>query len=494
MHRPRLGGARWLGRIAGVLLAAVLVGVSASAALLVVAQSRWADDRLADVVRRELARRGLVARFRLRVEPPFGLVLEDVQIVGSGDPAPRLDARRVVVRPRVRSLLLGRLEAQSIELRGPRLRMTLAGAGPPRGLAPEAIGAIGARWPVRHVVVDDGEADVEWGRVHLWARGIDLNAEAPQSGGAVRAGVRAGGVEAAFADGVHADALCALELRARVARREIAVDALEARAVADGAKAPAGAAPASCGGPEDDPRRIHVRVSGATASFDQGLRFTGARGRAEVRAPLGVLARLGAAGAVSGTGRVELDVHAGPGLARTRARGRIELFDVRAGRIAVARKVVAPLALDGGVVRSSRAEVETAAGHVELSGFELRPSVAGWPLRVDVQSGPLRFSEVLRAIGVSRHPHVEWTIDAVRVRGLAGTLAPLRVSGELVAATRDFAVFDAACDVERCRRIWGARSATIAARTTWTASSLELTAVRAELPAGAADVGRVVIG
>jgi translocation and assembly module TamB len=157
------------------------------------------------------------------------------------------------------------------------------------------------------------------------------------------------------------------------------------------------------------------------------------------------------------------------------------------------RALHAHVDLAGDVVRVPLASIETRGGPVTVRDLVVEPMADRIPVRGRVDARSLRFEDVLRAIGVSAHPHVTWSLREVGW-DVSGTLSPLSLSGPMDLRTGPFTVFDGACDVESCERIWGFRAATAKARATVTKEGLEIRHLRATVPGGRAEVARALIG
>src|SRR5438128_508010 len=85
----------------------------------------WAARETAAVLEREL---GLLARYRVEVQAwPLSIGLSDVKVEGADGLGPALVAARIAVRPRLFSLMSGRLDAGHIEIDGPRARLVVQG-------------------------------------------------------------------------------------------------------------------------------------------------------------------------------------------------------------------------------------------------------------------------------------------------------------------------------------------------------------------------------
>src|SRR5262249_39082668 len=80
----------------------------------------WAARETARVLEREI---GIVARCRVEVQAwPLRVGLSDLVVPSLDDGPPALEVGRVSVRPRIFSLLAGRLDAGNIEVDSPRAR------------------------------------------------------------------------------------------------------------------------------------------------------------------------------------------------------------------------------------------------------------------------------------------------------------------------------------------------------------------------------------
>jgi translocation and assembly module TamB len=396
----------------------------------------WARARIARALEASLAHAGVNARFDVRVDDSLRVILEQVHAETSGDPRVVVDAPRVVLRPRLASLLRGSLEASSMDIERPQLRVAARGGG-------------GARSPLR---LPD-----TWPLRELTVRGahIDLVSATLQS---------------AF-DGV--------DVSARFETGAIVVEDLRVRRV-DGASLEA----------EVDDARIARPRSGGPLYATGHLR---ARGAADV------VRRLAGLTQIEGRWDLDADARVVEDSPLPELHGTLALTDLRAGKVRIATSVSAWIDLQDGVLRAPSVSVQTIAGPLRFSQLELRPLLAGSPLSLRVEEGALRFDDLLRALGVSEHPHVAWDLQSVRtVRtpsgDLRGTLAPLQLGADIEVRTGSFAVFDAACDIDRCNRIWGFARAVIRARATVTADAFELWDARATLTGGEARAGHVYVG
>ena len=484
--RTARGAVRTLARVASVLLGAVAFAVVALWAL---ARTHWVSDRLAQELERALSREGIVASFRIRLESPWRFELDDVRVESQDAGPPTLEVPRVVVRPRLVALLMGRLEASSILVDAPTLRISGEGGTAGDNSWRRVRELVTGSWPFRRLTLRDGRMEGTWQSMRVVIGGIDVEARAGGVGGRWRLRVGQGRSEQLGQAGGHHDALCALDATGRVGERTVSVDRVQARGVMD-----AGPGFVACIPTEGDTNQVTLTATDASIDLDSEKSATAARGHVIARAPLAPLERTGRARGIRGWARVDVDVRFAAGWRLPEVRGTAEAHDIRAGEFAVARVIEASGSLEQELLRIPEASVETTAGRLRLSDVELRPLADGSPIRGRVEGGPLRFEEFLRAMQVARRPHVMWAIDELRWGEIVGTLSPFVLSGDFGARTGRFTVFDGPCDVKRCQRVWGFARSQIDARATLTADAFELDDVRATLSGGDARAARVVIG
>jgi translocation and assembly module TamB len=486
LGRRTVAVARFGVRLMGALLAAILVTV---ASLWLLAGTPSGRELLAYQLERMLARDGIRATFRARWDLPLRLVLEDVRVPSLDGGPPTFEAPRVVVVPR---LAWGRLEAWSIDYEAPILRVVHSSSehAPAQDAWTRARQVLTGRWRVRALVVRDGRVEIAWGRVHVAAGGIHVEAHAREdSGGVLHIAIADGRVQDPVGEGgPHEDAFCALSAEGSAGAHGFQVDHLEARAVPNIENAGTDCAlfEARAG--------VVVQADHAFVALDPAGNFSMARGHVRVRVPLSVLERAARLTRVRGWASVDGDVQFVAGDRLPRARGTAEAHEVSFDEFRVARTIDARFTLDGEVLRIPSAAVDTTSGKMRVTEIELRPLAPGVPARGRVFGGGLRFEEFLRAIKVARHPHVRWSIETLRWDGVEGTLSPLSLSGDLAAHTGGFAVSDAACDIERCERIWSFARSTIAARASLTSQGFAMDDVRATLTGGDVQAAHVLIG
>ena len=486
--RGTVAVARRVTRVVGALLALVVISV---ASLWILAATPWGRRLLAEQVERILAREGVRATLRARWQIPLRLVLEDVRVESpEGGGPPTFEAPRVVVQLEPR--LCGPIEVSSIDCESPTLRVVHSPSeqAPATDAWKRARERLTGRWRVRNFGVRDGRADVAWGPVHAAVRGIYVDAHARRdAGGELQIRVAEGEIEEPGRDGaVHDDALCALAVSGTLEPGGVFIEHLEARATAD-----AGHRPPPCAA-SDPSSTLLVSVSRAAVDVDAEGYFSMAGGHVAVRAPLSLLTRTGALAHLEGWANIDAEVHFTARARLPEVRGTVQAHDVRVGEFRVARMVDARVTLENEVLRVPLADVETTSGKLRVADVELRPLAGGVPIRGRVEGRDLRFEEFLRAIRVARHPHVSWEIETLRWDSIEGTISPFSISGNLAARTATFAVFDGACDVEACERVWSFANSAIAARAALSSDAFAMDDVQATLSGGDAQAAHVLIG
>jgi translocation and assembly module TamB len=483
-------GSAWAKVVCAVLGLVAVTAMAAVAALETAKVRGWAEA----LVQRALAERGVDASFRLALGiAPLRAELHDVRFSwaqGTGS------ARRVIVTPRVLTLLSRRIAIDAIELDEPALSASID---------PEAVGATGAPGRlvaarVRAVVVRDGSIDARVGTIAGSARGIDMQARVARDahGVAYDATVRVRGARVdhfdARGDAAWGDVLCDLRARGRVASDAIEIASLRAAGVAN-ADSAAGSAYA-CAAAPDDPRRVALEVDDARAWTD-GAGRVGAHGHARARAPLGLIERFSQVAPLAGWATIDADAYLAPGARMPEAHGTVEVHELTVGRFAIARTLNADLdvAVAREVVRVRHASAEAFGGVVSIDGAEVRPFVPRAPLRVkSIEGDGVTMRALLADLGVTRHPHVDWEFVRLRALDFGGTLSPLALGASLSARTGAFTVYDAACDLRPCARIIGTGPADIDGRLAIDARAFRMLLANVSFDGGQAHDARVSLG
>lgn len=467
-RRRRLG--TWLARALCGLLA--LVGLVPFVLALLVrmpsVRARATNEALA-----LLRANGVEASFDLEVSiVPLSVALRDVRVESVDGGPPAAVVPRAVARPRIFGLLAGKVVIDQIELESPDLRVVLEGKRlvnlgldlPETDDTPKKKG----RLPFSVIAATNADLDVtvEGQRVVASSVDVDVVEDDDGAGGsAFEVALRAGKVEGTILRPLAEDAapgavrptdedvLCRLDARARVSEARVIVRRLAARAAVD-FDAAAGTRP-PCDLPPTDPRLVELDVGHLAVTLPGEGRALTAEGRVRARAPLRVLERLPGAPDVDGWALVDVDLVLPADAVLPELKGRVEAHDLRVTKFNFAEEIVSDVVVRQNVVTSSKTTVRIARGLATLTDVEVKPLAKGIPLRATVDVERADFTELMKELGVSDHPHVEWFIDKVRVPKFAGTLDPLVLDGDLTAQTRDFAIYDAATDDPARTKVFG---------------------------------------
>jgi translocation and assembly module TamB len=237
----------------------------------------WAARETSALVERELGTR---AEYRVEVKPwPLTLALEDVVVDGDDGKGPFLLVERASVRPRIFSLLAGKLDVGEIEVTGAKARVvvrngelvSLRPKTPPSD--PNAKGP--DRLPFSALSVTDANVDLDVDGDLVAVREVDLDVGVGEDG-AIELAARAGhgtitrkheDPRHPGEDFVDEDRLCKLEARARVepGAKTVLVRRVAVEGAVDFDPAP-GTRP-SCDLAEDDWHRLEVRLGAVRADL-----------------------------------------------------------------------------------------------------------------------------------------------------------------------------------------------------------------------------------
>lgn len=486
--RPRAGRRRRdLGR-AFALALSVIFAVIGAVPLTFGALARtervrlWAASETARLLHDEL---GVTASYRLRVEPwPLHLALEDVEVPSNDGGTPFLAAERVDVRPRIFSLLGGRLDAGEIEIVAPRVRAVVRGGvltNVDYRLPKTEQKTSKTEAPALALGLTDGYVDLTVDDLRVVTREVDLDLgveprdDDSALGASIDVALRVGSGSLArvravpgrpFEQAIDEDRLCRLDLRARLAGDELVVRrfALEAAVDLDPAL---GTAPA-CVLPRDDWRRLEVelgglRVKGALAfATGASAKLPTVRGRAHLALPLPVAHRFLSLPHVTGQLRFDGTVaHDGKALLPD-VEGALRLVEPGIDGKLFSSTIDAELRVDAESVTLADALARWANGEVRIPHAEVRPLEPGVP----IETGPIDVKGVdlpglLRDLGVHPRTHVGWTLSAAHFEGFTGTLSPLSLESPLDVATRDFAIYTKPTYHPQKKRMMGVREGTV---------------------------------
>src|SRR5260221_1740717 len=433
----------------------------------------WAARETAAAVEREL---GLVARYRVEVQAwPLSIGLSEVRVEGSDGLGPALIAQRIAVRPRLFSLMSGRLDAGHIEIDGPRARLVVRDGElsnvryrlPKTEDRPRV-----RRAPFISVAITDAALDIDVDGVAVRGRDIDLDVSAedgPTFDIALRAGqqsiVRERDVLSVdpVPEGTRAvdeDVLCQLDARLRLTRDSLLVRRLAIVAVAD--LDPERGTAASCDTPAGDPRRIEVTLGHVQATLAKDAKVE-VEGNAHLRVPLALTNRYIPFPPLKGYVSVDVDGRYGRASVLPTLRGKVTGHGLELDRYRLISELSADVAIEDDVIRAEQVTIGFAEGTIAARNLVVEPFKKGVPIRIgSTDSANVRFAPMMRDLDVTEHAHVNWTYKTTRVGTMEGTLVPLKLDAEFNGTTGDFEVFDRAIDDPARKHMIGVKDARVA--------------------------------
>lgn len=409
----------------------------------------WAAVRTTELLTTEL---GLEARYDLDLRPwPLELSMENVEIAASDGGGPALRAKSVVARPRIFSLLAGKLDLGDVEIEEPELRIVVRDGKlmNVRYRLPESDGESSeAEAPLSAVSLTNARVDLVIDDIHVRSREIDVDLAI--DGEDVEVSARAGDteVDARIPDPAHPgeerideDRLCSLELRARVGKTKLAVRRLEIEGAADLDPAP-GTRP-GCDLGDGDWRRVSLAVSNAEAAL-RDRKLEQVDGRIRVRAPVPLVHRLVDLDPV--TGWVEIDLESASfetGQRLPEVSGWLRAADLGIDSKVVARSIDAEVSTKGETLYVNRAKVRWGGGDATIAAVAIRPFAKGAPMEAEgIVVDGVTLPDLLNDINVHPNAHVAWSIAHSEVKRFAGTLDPPNLAGPMVNDTKAFAIYD----------------------------------------------------
>ncbi|MFO0570349.1 MAG: translocation/assembly module TamB domain-containing protein [Polyangiaceae bacterium] len=485
------------GRLLARLLCAVfaLIGV-VPLALAVGLRSKpvldWAARETSRVLQTEL---GVTATYRVEMQLlPLRIALHDVVVPASDGGAPFLVAESASVRPRVFSLLAGRLDVGDVEIVRPRTRVVLR-EGKLVNLAyrlpaKKAPSQKSDRVPFGSLGITEAELDLDIDGIRARTGPIDLDVFA-EKGPSFEIGLRAAesslvrprsvtlpssapspsrrgeldaGEQREFTyTAWDEDAICQLDVRLRVDGDKVLVRRMALLGVAD--QDPAENTLPKCNvDDESNPARLALRLSQLRIE-PRPDEVPLVDGHVVVRAPAGLTNRFVKMGPLMGWVAFAGDVHYDGRTKLPEVRGRLRGADIQLDVYRLAQKLDATLALSGDRIEVSRFETHFAEGVVTVSDARIEPLEKGAPITAArVDGNGVSFSAMMRDLGVTPNTIVAWGLDKTRVTKLKGTLSPLKIDADLSAETRNFEVFNRAYHDPARKHMIGVHAAAIRGR------------------------------
>jgi translocation and assembly module TamB len=452
----------WLARLVCALFAVVgIVPLAFGGLVRMERVQSWAARETSELLEKEL---GVVAHYDLEVSPwPLEIVLENVVVPANDGGGPFLRARGVMARPRLFSLLAGKLDFGEVEIEEPELRAVVR-EGALQNLdyrLPESTESEAEQtFPISALSLTNAAVDVtiDDARVRSSAIDIDLAVGRMPSdrppllpGGLFELSLRAGATELDTLlpspddprrDQLNEDALCGVELRVQI------TDAvLVRRMLIDGAVDfdPAPGSRPSCKVGKDDWRQVQLELESVELRLDpEKKKLESADGRAKVRLPTALAHRAVAMPPVSGWVELEIDeAHYDSSLTIPEIRGKLRGGSLGVDSKIVAHHLAARVETERDVVHLDGVEVAWAGGGGLIDSVEVRPLEDGAPLSaLGIELDGLTIEDMLDDLAAHPRAHVHWAIDRAHLDTFGGTLDPLHLEGHLITETSNLEVYD----------------------------------------------------
>lgn len=508
-RKQRRDPGRALARVLCVLFA--LVGL-VPLMLAAVVKTPWARAIATRETQKIVRTLGIDASYELSLELwPLAVTLENIRVEASDGGTPFLTARRASARPKIFALLAGKLAIEQIELDRPEARVVLKG-GELANLKLELPKSDKSE-PMRRLpfsVVSTSEAfiDLTIDDNRVVAREVDVDVtsdEAFEDGIAVEVAIRALEAHstmvrdvAATADkparrAVDEDVLCNLDGRARIEPKRILVRRLSAFGAADlddGSGTGLG-----CDATSKDKGFVEIVLGHLAVDLPKAAgELPNVDGHAKVRLPIGALNRIPGTPYMDGWVSLDAAIRYAPDTPIPDMDGHFEAEGIQIDHFRFARSIRTDLTVQKGVVTTALLRLEIAEGVAELKNVEVKPLAKGIPLRADLDAHDVSFVALMQDLGIAKRPHVTWDLRDVHAENLHGTLDPLRLDGDLVAHTTNFAVYDKAVDDPARTRAIGLAEGNIRTKVVVRADALEFHQTGVRTPRGTISNALVSIG
>lgn len=433
----------------------------------------WAAERTSNLLAKEL---GVDASYDLELIPwPLEIAMENVEVPANDGGTPFLKARSVLARPRLFSLLAGKLDFGEVEIEEPQLRAVIRG-GKLANLdyrLPETKGDDSEPdLPLSALAFTNGSVDVTVDEARVRSHEIDIDiaiAAMPSDrrplipGGLFEISVRAGATALDHAQPdpaapeylqVNEDALCELSLRAQVSD-----EVLVRRLSLDGAVDfdPARGTRPDCKLDEADWRTLALNVEGAHVQLAPTGGVDRVEGRIKTRIPVPIVHRILDFPPTSGWVELDLDeVFLDASVTIPNVRGKLRAADLGIDNKSIARYVRGRVITSNDVVDVNELEVGWSGGDAKIATARLKPLDEGMPIEAkEINFDQITLEDMLDELTTHPRAHVSWAIDRAYLPRFSGTLSPLSLSGPLTAQTRDFAVWDQPHMVKHKRKMMG---------------------------------------
>jgi translocation and assembly module TamB len=502
VRRDWVRAAAWA---ACVVLAAA--GLLPYAAVILV-RSSWVRAWATRETERALREQGIVATYEMSLRVwPLAVELDHLRVDSTDGGSNAVECPRARVRPKLFSLLAGKLAIDAVELDTPSVRLVVrdgAIANLSMARREQSAGGDGTvHLPFASFAVTDGIVDLDFGSARIRASAVDLDLTTgidPPDGSTFEAALRAGRATVQRSRPVEGgaavtddDVLCSIESRVSVRPGSILVRRLEGVGSADLDPAPGTTPP--CDLPQDDKRRVELSLGHVHVVLPSAGGFAAVDGRVGLRVPIAVAERAVSLPETDGWIRVEADVRYGPDTVLPDVSGTIEAHDVRLGQYEFAQELHSEIRIRHNLVSSPMTTLRIARGTVTLSDTVVDPLAHGGTLeRTRLDATGVDFTALMRDLGVHKSAHVGWDIRELHVPLVSGTFAPLRLDGDFTGKTASFGVYDRPAEDSTRERIVGFAEAQIAAHLAVRPDSVKFLDVHAVLPHSRIEGGSVSLG
>ena len=423
----------------------------------------------------------------------------------------------MAVRPRIFSLLAGRLDAGDIEIDTPRVRAVIKDGRLanlnyrlPESSKPRTPST---RAPFSSVAMTDAALQVEIDGITVKSRSVDLDVYAengPTFDIAVRTGqsevLQLRQVEDALDNELGEprivtstaqddDVICRVEARVRIEPKEILVRRLSLLGVAD--QDPKIGTLPSCARADDEEEiaRVALRASQLRVVLKDGdLKLID--GHAVARAPAFLGNRFARIKPLRGYVGFVGDVHYDGTTKLPELRGKVRGKGLEFERYKLMRHLDADVEIAKDRILIPRFEMGFADGLVVLSSGKIEPFAPGVPIVVEqVEAAGMAFEGLMRDLGVTPGTVVKWDLKRTKVSKIVGTIDPLKIDAEITGETRDFELFDRAFHDPRRKHMLGVRgTATIRGRIGVRPNAFELYDIRSDFGKSSVITNLVSIG
>lgn len=417
---------------------------------------QWAAKETAALLEEEVGTR---ASYDVHVKPwPLTVALEDVVVDGDDGKGPFLTVERASLRPRIFSLLAGKLDVGEVEITGANARVVIRDGElvnfkpkPPETKKKETEEK--EKPPFRALALTDATIDLDVDGTLLYLTEVDLDVVS-EPDGSFELGVRSGGgtLSRVRADPRHPqeqsadeDRLCTFEARARVdpENETLLVRRLGLAAVVD--FDPDLDTRPACELPDNDWRRLDVRLGAvevpATVLEGEGVELVS--GRAELRVPIALVHRFVDMAPLTGAVLVKAEAARAPTMKAPLVTGTVHADYIGLDGYVFSDFVDTNVSFDGSMLRATDIRARWADGDflMKTATLDLADPKISLDVR-DIDATNVGMQGLLRDLGVHPQSHVGWTLEHVTFDRFGGTLNPLDLEGKLVAKTADFGIYD----------------------------------------------------